>query len=90
MYVIDLYKQGLQYRTINNHRSAISEIMNRYRETYRRVIWNLQTVIDFISKEWGRNQEFSDKFLNYKVTMVMALTPASRALGLQYLNLRFM
>ena len=53
-------------------------------------IWNVQTVIEFIRKEWGRNQELSNKFLTYKLTMLMALTSASRAIGLQHLNIRFM
>ena len=53
-------------------------------------IWNVQTVKEFIRKEWGRNQELSNKFLTYKLTMLMALTSASRAIGLQHLNIRFM
>ena len=53
-------------------------------------IWNVQTVIEFIRKEWGRNQELSNKFLTYKLTMLLALTSASPALGLQHLNIRFM
>ena len=53
-------------------------------------IWNVQTVIEFIRKEWGKNQELSGKFLTYKLAMLMALTSASRALGLQQLNIRFM
>ena len=53
-------------------------------------IWNVQTVIEFIRKEWGRNQELSNKFLTYKLTMLMALTSASRAIGLQHLNIRLM
>ena len=53
-------------------------------------IWNVQTVIEFIRKEWGRNQELSDKFLTYKLTMLLALKSASRALGLQHLNIKFM
>ena len=109
-YLTDLYKQGFQYRAINNHRSAISV----YRENlYENIpeyvlllagifntrrpprpkycfIWNVQTVIEFIRKKWGRNQELSDKFLTYKLTMLLALTSASRALGLQDLNIRFM
>ena len=54
------------------------------------LIWNVQTVIEFIRKEWGRTQELSDKFLTYQLTMLMALTSASHALGLQHLNIRFM
>ena len=53
-------------------------------------IWNVQTVIKFIRKEWGRNQELSDKFLTYKLTMLMALIETSRALDLQNVNIRFM
>ena len=44
-------------------------------------------MIEFIRKEWGRNQELSDKFLIY---MLLTLTSVSRALGLQHLNIRFM
>ena len=47
-------------------------------------------MIEFIRKELGRNQELSDKLFTYKLTMLMALTLASRALGLQHLNIRFM
>ena len=112
-YLADLYKQGLQYRTINNHRSAISafheQIQGKPVGEHPRVcallarifntrapqpkycfIWNVQTVIEFIRKEWGRNQELSDKFLTYKLTMLLALTSASRALGLQHLSITFM
>ena len=112
-YLTDLCKQGLQYRTINNHRSAISafheQIQGKRVGEHPRVcallaeiinsrppqpkycfIWNVQTVIEFIRKEWGKNQELSVKFLTYKLAMLMALTSASRALGLQKLNIRFM
>ena len=44
-----------------------------------RFIWNVQTVIDFIQSEWGQN--LSDKYLTYKLTMLLALTSASRVLG---------
>ena len=112
-YLTDLYKQGLQYRTINNHRSAISafheQIQGKPVGEHPRVcallagifnsrppqpkycfIWNVQIVIEFIRKEWGRNQELSDKFLTYKLTMLLALTSASCTLSLQHLNIRFM
>ena len=107
------YKQGLQYRTINNHRSAISALHkqiqgkpvgehprvcallagifnNRPSQPKYCFIWNVQTVVDFVRKEWGRNQELSDKFLTYRLTMLLALTSAFRALRLQHLNIRFM
>ena len=55
-----------------------------------RFIWNAQTVIDFIKSEWGQNEDLSDKYLTYKLTMLLALTSASRVLGLQHLDIRFM
>ena len=51
-------------------------------------IWNVQTVIEFIRNEWGRNQELSDKFLSYKLTILLTLTSAFCVLGLQHLNIR--
>ena len=51
-------------------------------------IWNVQ--IDFIKSEWGKNEDVSDKYLTYKITMLLALTSASRALGLQHLDIRFL
>ena len=53
-------------------------------------IWNVQTVIDFIKSEWGQNEDLSDKYLTYKLTMLLALTLTSRVLGLQHLDIRFM
>ena len=55
-----------------------------------RYTWNLQTVIDFIKSEWGQNEDLSDKYLTYKLTMLLALTSASLVLGLQHLDIRFM
>ena len=49
-------------------------------------IWNVQTVIEFIRKEWGRNQELSDKFLTYKLTMLMALASSSHAVDMKHLR----
>ena len=47
-------------------------------------------MIDFIKSEWGQNEGLSDKYLTYKLTMLLALTSASQVLGLQHLDLRFM
>ena len=40
--------------------------------------------------KWGQNEDLSDKYLTYKLTMLLALTSASRVLGLQHLDIRFM
>ena len=53
-------------------------------------IWNVQAVIDFIKSEWGQNEHLSDKYLTYKLRMLLALTSAFRVLGLQHLDIRFM
>ena len=37
----------------------------------------------------GQNEDLSDKYLTYKLTMLLALTSASRVLGLQHLDIRF-
>ena len=108
-----LFQNGLQYRTINNYRSAISafhdHIQGKPVGEHPRIcslvavvfnsrppqprycfIWNVQAVIDFIKSEWGQNEDLSDKYLTYKLTMLLALTSASRVLGLQHLDVRFM
>ena len=53
-------------------------------------VWNVQTMIDFIESEWGKNEDLSDKYLTYKLTMFLALSSASRMLGLQHLDIRSM
>ena len=47
-------------------------------------------MIGFIKSEWGKNEELSDKYLTYKLTMCLALTSGSQVLGLQHLDTRFM
>ena len=112
-FLSQLFQNGLQYRTINNYRSAISAFHDhiqgkpvgdhpKIRSLVAGVfnsrppqprycfIWNVQTVIDFIKSEWGQNEDLSDKYLTYKLTMLLALTSASRVLGLQHLDIRFM
>ena len=44
-------------------------------------IWNVQTEIDFIKFELGQNDDLSDKYLTYKLRMLLARTSASRVLG---------
>ena len=106
-YLTDLYKQGLQYRTINNHRSAISAFHQQIQEKpvvenprvcallagifnsrspTTKILFHLECPNSdrFIRKEWGRDQELSDRFLFYKLIMLMALSSASRAIGLQH------
>ena len=108
-----IFQNRIQYRTINNYRSAISAfhdyIQGKPVEEHPRIcslvagvfnsrppqpkycfIWNVQAVIDFIKSEWGQNEHLSDKYLTYKLRMLLALTSAFRVLGLQHLDIRFM
>ena len=41
-------------------------------------IWNVQTVIDFIKSEWRQNENLADKYLTFKLKMLLALTSAFR------------
>ena len=106
-YITHLYKQGLQHRTINNHRSSISafhkQVQGKPIREHPRVctlvggtfnssfpeskycfIWNIETVMEFIRKECGSNQEIYGKFLTYELTMLMALTSAFRSLDIRF------
>ena len=50
----------------------------------------MSAVIDFIKSEWGQTEDLSDKYLTYKLTLLLALTSSCRVLGLQHLDIRFM
>ena len=52
-------------------------------------IWNVQTVTDFIKSDWEKTEDLSDKYLTYKLTMLLALTSAFWVLGLTHLDIRF-
>lgn len=52
-------------------------------------IWDVQCVIDYIKSNLSDNDNLSDKVLTLKVTMLMALTSASRSLGLHHLDTNF-
>ena len=71
--------------------ALLAEIFNsRPQQPKYCFIWNVQTVAEFIRKESVGNQELSEMFLAHKLTMLMAITSTSCALGLQHLNIRFM
>ena len=53
-------------------------------------IWDVQKVIDYIKSNLAANSELTDKLLTLKLTMLLALTSASRVLGLQHLDTNFM
>ena len=53
-------------------------------------IWDVQNVLDYIKDNWANDSELSDKALTLKVTILLALTSASRTLGLHHLDTKFM
>jgi len=53
-------------------------------------IWDVQIVLDYIKTNWANNKDISDKHLVYKLTMLLALVSASRAVQLQHLQITHM
>ena len=52
--------------------------------------WSKESVINYIKTKWKNNENLSEKYLNYKLVILMALTSASRASAMQCLDVRFM
>ena len=53
-------------------------------------IWDVQLVLDYLKKHFPDNKKLTDRQLNLKVTILLALTSASHAGGLHNLDIRFM
>ena len=53
-------------------------------------IWDMQLVVDYIKQHWPNNNTLNDKELTFKVTILIALTSASRSLGIKHLSLSSM
>ena len=53
-------------------------------------IWDVQVVLDYMKENWADNKIISDKHLIYKLTMLLALVSASRAVQLQHLQISHM
>ena len=49
-------------------------------------IWDVQVVLDYIKQNWADNISLSDKHLTWKVTILMALISASRAVQIHHLQ----
>ena len=49
-------------------------------------IWDVEIVLKYVKTSLGKTEELSDKFLTYKVTILMALASASRGCGLHNLD----
>ena len=56
----------------------------------RTFIWDVQLVISYSKKDLSDKKILTDAQLNLKVTILLALTSASRVGGLHNLDIRFM
>ena len=50
-------------------------------------MWDVQTVLNFIKKNWGNNKEITDKGFSLKLRMLIALVTAARAIEIHHLNI---
>ena len=50
-------------------------------------MWDVQTVLNFIKKNWGNNKEITDKGFSLKLRMLIALATAARAIEIHHLNI---
>ena len=50
-------------------------------------MWDVQTVLNFIKKNWGNNKEITDKGFSLKLRMLIALATAARASEIHHLNI---
>ena len=60
----------------------------RPRELKYTFIWDEQNVLDLTRYSWSNNEEISLKELTWKLTMLIVLKIASRAIGFHHLNIR--
>ena len=52
--------------------------------------WDVQIVLEFIRNNWTDNKSLPNKNLTLTLTMLLALTSASRASNIHHLDIRFM
>ena len=53
-------------------------------------VWSVESVINCMKTKWKNNEYLSEKYLTYKLVILMALTSASRVSAMHCLNVRFM
>ena len=53
-------------------------------------IWYVRLVLDYLKKHFSDNKKLTDRQLTLQVTVLLALTSASRTGGLHNLDIRFM
>ena len=53
-------------------------------------VWSVESVINYIKTKWKNNENLSEKYLTYKLVILMALISASRVSAMHCLDVRFM
>ena len=53
-------------------------------------VWSVKSVINYIKTKWKNNENLSEKYLTYKLVILMVLTSTSRASAMHCLDVRFM
>ena len=91
---ISAFHEKVEGRNVGEHpeiSSLVTGIFNeRPPQPRYTFIWDVQTVINYIQENMADNSCLSDKDLTFKLTMLLALTSASRTLGLHHLDIRYM
>ena len=91
---ISALHNNIEGRSVGEHPHLSSLVKgvfnNRPPQPKYNFIWDVQLVLDYLKKELPNNSDLSDKLLTFKVTMLLALMPASRVRGLHILDTRFM
>ena len=112
-YLSTLSEKGLQYRTINSHRSTISAYHNyvdgkpvgkhprvcamqtgvfnqRPPQPRFTFVWDVEIILVYLKTNISVHSQLSNKGLTHKLTILMALSSASKPSSLQHLNIKFM
>ena len=93
-YAISAFREGIDGKSIGENpqvSSLITGIFNQRPPQPRYAcIWDVQLVLDYLKKHFPDNKKLTERQLTLKVTILLALTSASRAGGLHNLDIRLM
>ena len=91
---ISAYHEDVDGKPIGQHPDVCALVNgvfnNRPLQPRYSFIWDVQIILEFIKKNWGNCQRLSNKHLTHKLTMLLALTSASRASAIHHLDVHFM
>ena len=88
---ISVFHEGIDGKSIDEDPQVSSLIMGvdnqRPPQPRYTCIWDVQLLLDYLKKHFLDNKQITDRQLTLKVTILLALTSASRAGGLRNLNI---